>query len=50
LISLSLFNELQHNILPTETIEAAYNDYKEKYEKKKLQSFYVEHKDEEWFK
>lgn len=50
LVSLSLFNELQHNILPTETIESAYKDYKSKYEQKRFQSFYVEHKDDEWFK
>ena len=50
LVSLSLFNELQHNILSTEAIEAAYKDYKAKYEQKKFQSFYVEHKDDEWFK
>jgi hypothetical protein len=50
LVSLSLFNELQHNILSTEAIEAAYKDYKVKYEQKKFQSFYVEHKDDEWFK
>jgi hypothetical protein len=50
LISLSLFNELQHNILPTETIESAYKEYKSKYENKRYQSFYVEHQNDEWFK
>jgi hypothetical protein len=33
-----------------ETVEEAYKDYKTKYEAKKFQSFYVEHKDDEWFK
>ena len=50
LLSLSLFNELQHNILPTEDIESAYKDYKSKYENKRYQSFYVEHSKDEWFK
>ncbi len=50
LVSLSLFNELQHNILHNETVENAYKEYKSKYEAKKYQSFYVEHKDDEWFK
>ena len=50
LVSLSLFNELQHNILSTEAIENAYKDYKTKYEAKKYHSFYVDHKDDEWFK
>jgi hypothetical protein len=50
LVSLSLFNELQHNILLMETVENAYREYKTKYEGKKFQSFFVEHKDDEWFK
>lgn len=50
LVSLSLFNELQHNILLMQTVENAYNEYKNKYEGKKFQSFYVEHKEDEWFK
>jgi hypothetical protein len=50
MISLSLFNELQHNLLPTETVESAYRDYKSKFENKRYQSFYVEHQNDEWFK
>jgi len=50
LLSLSLFNELQHNILPTEVIENAYKEYKAKFESKRYQSFYVEHQNDEWFK
>lgn len=50
LISLSLFNELQPNILSDEAIETAYKDYRSKYEAKKYQSFYQEHQNDEWFK
>lgn len=50
LVSLSLFNELQHNILPNDVIENAYKEYKEKYDEKRYKSFYVEHHDDEWFK
>lgn len=50
MLSLSLFNELQHNILPTEVIENAYKEYKTKFESKRYQSFYVEHQNDEWFK
>ncbi len=50
LVSLSLFNELQHNILSTDILENAYKDYKTKYEQKRFHSFYVEHQTDEWFK
>lgn len=50
LVTLSLFNELQQDVFPIEIIEQAYKEYKEKYEQKKFQSFYVEHQNEEWFK
>jgi hypothetical protein len=50
LVSFSLFNELQHNILPSETIEQAYKDYKTKYEQKRYQAFYSEHQHDEWFR
>lgn len=50
MVSLSLFTELQHNILQTEMIENAYTEYKTKYENKRYQSFYVEHQNDEWFK
>lgn len=50
LLSLSLFNELQHNHLPTEVFEKAYKEYKLKFEDKRYQSFYVEHQNDEWFK
>jgi hypothetical protein len=50
LVSLSLFNELQHNILPNDVIESAYKEYKEKYDEKRFKSFYVEHQSDEWFK
>ena len=50
LLSLSLFNELQHNILSTAIIENAYKEYKLKFESKRFNSFYVEHQNDEWFK
>jgi SERRATE/Ars2, N-terminal domain len=50
LLSLSLFNELQHNIFSTEKIENEYKLYKSKFENKRYQSFYVEHQNDEWFK
>ena len=50
LLSLSLFNELQHNILSTSIIENAYTEYKQKFESKRFNSFYVEHQNDEWFK
>ncbi len=50
LVSLSLFNELQHNILQTDLLENAYKDYQAKYEQKRFHSFYVEHQNDEWFK
>jgi hypothetical protein len=50
LLSLSLFNELQHNILSTSIIENAYSEYKQKFESKRFNSFYVEHQNDEWFK
>ncbi len=49
-MSLSVFNELQHNILKNDVLEAAYKEYKCKYENKKYKSFYVEHQNDEWFK
>lgn len=50
LVSLSLFNELQHNTLSTEVLQNTYKDYKTKYENKRFHSFYVEHQSDEWFK
>ena len=50
LITESLFKELQLNSIPSDVIAEAYKDYKAKYENKKYQSFYAEHKNDEWFK
>jgi hypothetical protein len=50
LLSISLFNELQHNILPYDKIQKAYKEYKLNFETKKINSFYIEHHNEEWFK
>jgi len=50
LLTFSLFNELQHNILPTEVVEEAYKDYKTKFENKRFQTFYIEHQHDEWFR
>lgn len=50
LVSFSLFNELQHNILPSDVLEEAYRDYKSKFENKRFQTFYIEHQHDEWFR
>ena len=50
LVSFLLFSELQHNNLKTEEIEEAYKTYKNEYENKRFQSFYIEHQQNEWFK
>ena len=50
LITESLFKDLQLNNIPNDVISEAYKDYKTKYENKKFQSFYSEHKNDEWFK
>ena len=50
LVSLSLFNELQSSILSQDVLEREYNDYKEEYEHRKCNSFYIEHENDEWFK
>ena len=50
LVSFILFSELQHSNLKTEEIEEAYKNYKNDYENKRYQSFYIEHQHNEWFK
>ena len=50
LVSLSLFNELQSSIIPQDVLEKEYNDYKNEYEHRKCNSFYIEHENDEWFK
>jgi len=50
LVSFILFSELQHSNLKTEEIEEAYKSYKNDYENKRYQSFYIEHQHNEWFK
>ena len=50
LVSFLLFSELQHNNLKTEEIEEAYKNYRNEYESKRFQSFYIEHQHNEWFK
>ena len=50
LVSLSLFNELQSSIISQDVLEKEYNDYKEEYEHRKSNSFYMEHENDEWFK
>ena len=49
LVSFLLFSELQHNNLKTDEIEEAYKNYKNDYENKRFQSFYIEHQHNEWF-
>ena len=50
LITESLFKKLQHDSIPDEVVNETYKDYKEKYERKKYESFYMEHGNDEWFK
>ena len=50
LVSLSLFNELQSSIISQDVLEKEYNDYKEEYEHRRCNSFYIEHENDEWFK
>ena len=51
LITFKLFKEIQNNnSLSEEDLQLIFDDYKEKYEKKKFDSFYSEHFKEDWFK
>lgn len=50
LVSFSLFNELQPNIIKPNVLEKEYKNYKTRYEHKKHQSFYIEYANDEWFK
>ena len=50
LITESLFKTLQHDSIPIEMVNDTYKKYKEDYEKKKYETFYIEHENDEWFK
>lgn len=50
IVTYSLFNELQSNIIPNERLQQAYEEYKKKFENKRYNQFFQEHENDEWFK